>query len=142
MKIINHQLRINKANQKSLFSIRLPQDVSDLVGIELGSNLHVPAVSIDKYAQQGLGKMYLYVADRGECLYSELLHIVSSFPTWESGGNYFAHDKLWMQNTVKKPFATKQPIQATRIDGFYQDLIHADPLSTPDYTVTITLYFQ
>lgn len=140
-KIVVHTLQITKAKEKQLFELMLPEDVSLLTGIEISSSRHGFFIPPRRFANRAVGIIRLFVADDGDCIFSEMLRGDQSIPSWEAMGE-FIPPTPWNQKEPLPPFLTKQFTKATVINGFYEDMVGEVGYASPDYTVTITLYYQ
>lgn len=139
--IIVHTLQITKPQQKLHFEIIMPENATMLTGIEISSNRYVVTYHSVKYPHFGIGVLRLFVADDGDCIFSEMLHADHNIPNWETLGEVIIPDP-WKWTAPAPPFKTKQFTKATVINGFYEDRIGALILSNPDYKVNITLHYE
>lgn len=143
-KIIVETLSVTLANEKIQFQIFLPEDAMLLTGIDVSTNKYtvVNPLLHSKVPHRGVGIIRLFVADDGDCIYSQLLHADASIPAWEQLGIEHTFPELWNQNEPAPPFLTKQFTKATIINGFYEDLVGGVNLEPPNYTVKITLHYE
>jgi hypothetical protein len=140
-KIVIHTVAVTKPKQKIHFDILLPENASLLTGIEVSTNRQLILAHKKKYPHRAVGVLRLFVADDGDCIFSQMLHADHSIPKWEATGEPFAAT-LWNQLEMLPPFLTKQFTKATLVNGFYEDMVGDVIVANPNYTVKITLYYQ